>query len=153
MDVRLDLDELDLVREVVQRAHDALEHEIARSDTRTFRDALAAVFRDDAQQSEQAAFLDRILPSHRARIGQSIDADRRAGKFHGVFPLAKGGSRVYLVNGIRGRTKERAAMHRMRWRSARQLRRARATPAAFVPESSIRSAVRAWLALCALAEG
>jgi hypothetical protein len=42
MDVRLDLDELDLVREVVQRAHDALEHEIARSDTRTFRDALKA---------------------------------------------------------------------------------------------------------------
>jgi hypothetical protein len=40
MDVRLDLDELDLLRDVVQRAHDALEREIGHSDTRAFRDAL-----------------------------------------------------------------------------------------------------------------
>jgi hypothetical protein len=40
MDVRLDLDELDLLRDMVQHAHDALEREIGHSDTRTFRETL-----------------------------------------------------------------------------------------------------------------
>lgn len=42
MDVRLDLNELDMVREVVQQSHDAAVHEIHHADVRDYRKSLQA---------------------------------------------------------------------------------------------------------------